>query len=206
MESKQAQVNTGGTAAHRGAQSDPPYMITYVASPRARNLRVTLRPDCSITVTIPRRASKREVQEFVESRRTWIQKHLARLKQRRPKDLPAADLSALNLTQAQTELFTRLESFAKQHNLPYRRAAFRCQKSKWGSCCKTHRSISLNINMLTLPAHLQDYLMLHELTHLNHPNHSPAFWAELNRYCSGKAKSLSKELKDYPITLLRAQS
>ena len=179
------------------------YDVKYVHSARARNLRITLRPDCSVTVTVPRRASKQQVQEFVASRRAWIQKHLTRFKQRPAADVPPVDLSAINLHEAQTRLFARLDAFAKQHNLPYRRAAFRCQRSKWGSCCKTNRSISLNINMVTLPERLQDYLMLHELTHLNHPNHSPAFWAELDRYCSGRARSLSKELKNYPLTLVR---
>lgn len=179
------------------------YTICYVPSRRARNLRITLRPDCSVTVSIPRRASKKQVQEFVTSRQAWIQKHLIRLKQRQPKDLPQAKLSESDLRRAQAQLFARLESFAAKFNLPYKRAAFRCQKSKWGSCCKDNRSINLNINMVMLPPHLQDYLLLHELTHLNHPNHSPAFWAELNTYCCGKARSLGKELKTYPLTLIR---
>lgn len=186
-------------------QAAVPYTIKYVSSARARNLRITLRPDCSITVTAPKRVSKRQLQEFVASRHAWIQKHLTKFKQRQPKDVPSVDLSQLDIKQAQSQIFERLKSFAEQHNLPYRKAAFRCQKSKWGSCCKTNRSISLNINMILLPPHLQDYLLLHELTHLNHPNHSPAFWSQLNSYCAGKAKCLSKELKTYPLTLIRPQ-
>jgi predicted metal-dependent hydrolase len=112
------------------------------------------------------------------------------------------DLSTIDLRQAQDAIFERLKAFSKQHNLPYRRAAFRCQRTKWGSCCATTRSISLNINIVLLPVHLQDYLLLHELTHLSHPNHSPAFWAELDRYCAGSAKRLSKELKTYPMMLI----
>lgn len=176
--------------------------IRYVASTRAKNLRITIRPDCTVTVTIPRRATKTQVQEFVASRRDWIAKHVTKFRQRRPKDLPAVDLSAADLRQAQDRIFARLESFSREHSLPYRRAAFRCQKTKWGSCCATTRSISLNINMTMLPEHLQDYLLLHELTHLDHPNHSPAFWAQLDSYCAGRAKRLSKELKTYPLILI----
>jgi predicted metal-dependent hydrolase len=176
--------------------------IRYVASARAKNLRITIRPDCTVTVTIPRRATKQQVQEFVASRQDWIAKHITKFRRRQPKDLPVADLSKIDLCQAQDTIFARLEAFSKQHGLDYRRAAFRCQKTKWGSCCASTRSISLNINMTMLPEHLQDYLLLHELTHLKHPNHSPAFWAELDRYCAGHAKRLSKELKTYPLMLI----
>jgi predicted metal-dependent hydrolase len=180
------------------------YTIRYVSSARARNLRITIRPDCSVAVTIPRRASKPQVQEFVASRHAWIQKHLSKFKQRQPKHLSDVELSKTDIRQAQSRLFEKLESFSRRHQLPYKKAAFRCQKTKWGSCCKTTGSISLNINMVKLPEHLQDYLLLHELTHLLHPNHSPAFWKQLDSYCSGKAKLLSKELKTYPINLLRS--
>jgi predicted metal-dependent hydrolase len=176
--------------------------IRYVASPRAKNLRITIRPDCTVTVTIPKRASRQQVQEFVASRRDWIAKHVTKFRRRQPKDMPLVDLSKLDLRQAQNTIFARLEAFSKQHNLDYRRAAFRCQKTKWGSCCATTRSISLNVNMTMLPEHLQDYLLLHELTHLKHPNHSPAFWAQLDCFCNGHAKRLSKELKTYPLMLI----
>jgi len=176
--------------------------IQYVASARAKNLRITIRPDCSVTVTIPRRATRRQVQEFVHSRREWIARHVAKFRVRQPKDLSRFDLSAEQMREAQERIFARLEALARQHNLRYRRAAFRCQRTKWGSCCAATGSISLNINMTMLPEHLQDYLLLHELTHLEHPNHAPAFWAQLDRYCSGHAKRLSKELKTYPLMLI----
>ncbi|MCE5187477.1 MAG: M48 family metallopeptidase [Planctomycetaceae bacterium] len=174
--------------------------IEYVASARARNLRITIRPDCSVTVTVPRRVSRHQVEEFVAARRQWIEKHVAKFRQSRPRDLQAPPLSALDLTQAQTELFARLESFARAHALVYRRAGFRMQKSLWGSC-STRGNISLNIHLVRLPRHLQDYVLLHELTHLRHHNHGKAFWGELDRYCAGNAKMLAKELRNYSMLL-----
>lgn len=179
-----------------------PYTIHYKNSRRARYLRITLRPDCLVSVTIPRGVSRLHVQEFVTSRQTWIQKHLAKY-QERQRQIPAADLSAIDLGQKQSDLFRRLEAFSRQHQLIYRKAAFRCQKTKWGSC-STAGSINLNINMVMLPEHLQDYILLHELTHLRHPNHSHRFWRQLDQFCGGHAKAWAKEIRNYPLTLIRA--
>ena len=46
-----------------------------------------------------------------------------------------------------------------------------------------------------LPKELQDYILLHELCHIRHKNHSKKFWAELDKYVDGRSKELRKELK-----------
>jgi hypothetical protein len=176
--------------------------VNYVRSARARRMRITVRPEPAVIVTVPLRGSLAEAQRFVASKQAWITKHLQRMAQRQQHHTqePPPDLSKVDLAKAQNELFARLEAFSRQHELPYRRAAFRCQKSKWGSC-SSQNNLSLNINMVFLPDHLQDYLLLHELAHVRHKHHGAAFWAELDRLCGGRAKALSKELKQHRMYL-----
>jgi predicted metal-dependent hydrolase len=100
---------------------------------------------------------------------------------------------------AQDELFSRLDYFSDEYNLPYNRAAFRCQKTRWGSCSDKN-NISLNINIAHLPKELQDYILLHELCHIKHKNHSKKFWAELDKCVGGRAKLLQKGLRKYKIS------
>lgn len=68
-----------------------------------------------------------------------------------------------------------LESAARQHDLRYRKLAVRGQKTVWGSYSSTG-TLSLNYKLLFLPPELVNYVMLHELAHTRHLDHSREFW------------------------------
>ena len=174
------------------------FNISYRRSARAKRMRITIDPMRAITVTVPANLSLKYAEEFVQSKQAWIQKHLCKIREKRQPTQP--DLSQDELNEAQDGLFARLNSFSREHVLPYNRAAFRCQKTKWGSC-SGQNNISLNINIAFLPEHLQDYILLHELCHIRHKNHSKAFWAQLDIYCDGRAKEYAKELKAYRMKI-----
>ncbi len=176
--------------------------ISYRRSGRARYLRISVKPDGAVVVTVPKRAAIAEAEAFVRSKGAWIQKHLAKLQTRQAVVNEQPELSDAELNTAQEDLFARLAVFSERYELPYNRAAFRCQKTKWGSC-SSRDNISLNINMVYLPRHLQDYLLLHELCHIRHKNHSKDFWALLDCYCGGKAKQYAKELRNQGMKIRR---
>ena len=170
--------------------------VTFAKSPRAKYQRITIRPDKTITVTIPRSGSISEAKQFLKSKISWIQKQLQKIDQHTQcRDMPDVDI---DLEKAQVDLFNRLDHFSKNHSFSYNRAGFRCQKTRWGSCSGGN-NISLNVNVSFLPEELQDYVLLHELVHTKVKNHSRKFWAELDKYTQGQAKELSKKLKKYRI-------
>lgn len=68
-----------------------------------------------------------------------------------------------------------LAEVSKEHNLSFSDLSIRAQKSRWGSC-NSHKKISLNAKLLFLPRHLVEYVIIHELCHTKHLNHSPKFW------------------------------
>jgi len=78
----------------------------------------------------------------------------------------------------------RLNALAGRFGKTVGRLTWRNQKTRWGSC-SSNGNISLNIRLLFLPPELVDYVFAHELTHLDHPDHSPRFWNALEALWPG---------------------
>jgi len=83
---------------------------------------------------------------------------------------------------ASVELPVRLVELAAQHGFVVADVTVRDQKSRWGSCSPSGR-ISLNWRLLQLPPAIRDYVLVHELVHLRHPNHSQRFWRSVESLC-----------------------
>ncbi|GAB2769620.1 M48 family metallopeptidase [Salinimicrobium soli] len=75
----------------------------------------------------------------------------------------------------------RLERWSRQTGFTYTNVKFMKMNKRWGSCT-VGNAIHINIDAVRLPYSLIDYLVVHELVHTIHKNHSKAFWAELSKY------------------------
>jgi len=73
------------------------------------------------------------------------------------------------------------EALAQELGLPIKRVSIRCQKTRWGSY-STKGTVSLNAQLLFLPRPLARYVLIHELCHAVHPNHSVGFWCLLRTH------------------------
>ena len=89
-----------------------------------------------------------------------------------------ADLRAL----ARERLIPRLCALAAQQGLKHGRVSIRAQRSRWGSCSRSG-AIALNFRLVQMPAAVADYVLIHELMHLQQQNHGPRFWALVERAC-----------------------
>lgn len=69
----------------------------------------------------------------------------------------------------------RLKHFNAFYQFNINKVTIKNQKTRWGSCSKKG-NLNFNYKIALLPAHLSDYVIVHELCHLRQLNHSPAFW------------------------------
>ena len=171
--------------------------VIIAKSKRAKRLSITVKRDQTVRLTIPRGVSRRVAKQFLHSRISWIEKHLRKFKElERRQDSPP--LPKINETEAKCALIKRLREIAEIHDLHYAKVTIRKQKTRWGSC-SAKNNISLNVNLVRLPGHLRDYVMLHELVHTRIKNHSKEFWAKLDTVVGGNAKALAKKVKNYKL-------
>ncbi|MBT8437090.1 MAG: M48 family metallopeptidase, partial [Gammaproteobacteria bacterium] len=75
-----------------------------------------------------------------------------------------------------------LAQISSRTGLGFSKMSVRSQKTRWGSCSR-RGNISLNDQLLFLPAKTVEYLMIHELCHTRHLNHSKAFWTLVESHC-----------------------
>ena len=97
--------------------------------------------------------------------------------------------------EAQQYLPRRLFELATEHGFEVKGLRIKNLKSRWGSCT-SKRSLNLNLNVMQLPNHLIDHVLLHELCHTLHMNHGTEFHTLLQKV-DPKAKLNQKEIRNY---------
>ena len=103
-----------------------------------------------------------------------------------------AGLRTWLLRTARTRLEPRVAAIAHAMGVNYSQVSIRRQRSRWGSC-SARGTISLNCCLLFQRPEVVDYLIVHELTHVKHMNHSARFWQAVERHCPDW-RALDREL------------
>ncbi len=105
---------------------------------------------------------------------------------------PIADLKEVTEAQmrnlARIELPARVIALAQGVGVRPVRISIRGQKTRWGSC-SARGNLSLNWRLVQVPLSVRDYVLIHELCHLQHMNHSPSFWSLVRQHCPSYKRS-----------------
>lgn len=151
----------------------------------ARSRRVTLRvnPRRGVTVTIPYIVPYKAGLEFFLAKKDWVLKVQERQRERiGAEHIPTPEEIETLREVAKEVLPKRLQELAAKYSFEYNSVRIKHNSSNWGSCSRKG-NINLNLNLVRLPDELRDYVILHELCHLRHPNHGPQFHALLESLC-----------------------
>lgn len=172
--------------------------VVFRRSRRARRITIRVSPSKGVSVSIPWYGTWKYALGVFLSRREWVLETIER-QQKRLKDEPVPTPEEIQAMRAEAKkvLPQRLRELAQEHGFEYNQVRIKHNSSNWGSCSRKG-NINLNLNLVRLPDELRDYVLLHELCHLKHPDHGPGFHSLLETLCPEHRKK-EKELRNYRI-------
>ena len=151
---------------------------------RRKTLSLEIKSEEGVIVRAPIRATKEQINNFINSHKAWIEKHLKKTQERQAMLAAVEKLSMEELRilveKALSVIPERVKYYASQLNVSYNRITIRNQKTRWGSCSK-RKNLNFNCLLMLTPPDVLDSVVVHELCHLKEMNHSDRFYAEVLR-------------------------
>lgn len=155
-----------------------------------------------VLVSAPLGLPRRDVEQFIEENREWIGQAMERRAASEAIRKAFYDQLPLTTRQECQEATKRMNAIVPQMVDKYAalmgvrpsRITYKDTISRWGSCTPKTRHITLSVYLLLLPEWCIESVVVHELTHLLVANHSPQFYATMERYFP-RWKEARKEIK-----------
>lgn len=157
--------------------------IDYVIKKsKRRSISVHISPDKKVIVKAPIGISVSAVEEFLKEKKNWIVKQLEKVDAQSKLAEEMGPLTAQDITaikkKAKILIPQRVEYYAKAAGITYNKIFIRLQKSRWGSC-SVEGNLNFNCLLALMPLEILDSVVVHELCHRRHMDHSKAFYAEV---------------------------
>jgi predicted metal-dependent hydrolase len=206
--------------------------ITYTKRVSCRSIRIKVGGAGKISVSLPFWVTYATAQQFLEEKRSKILSILSRQTispaqsadhnttganpgeklgsnpGSTPDSYTPEQLASIR-KRAKAELPARLEYQCRRMNamfpslsVHYNKVFIKNNRTNWGSC-SIKGNINLNMHLVNLPEELSDFVIIHELCHLVHPNHGAQFHKLVDAACGGKEKEYSRQLRKYTHLLRR---
>lgn len=140
-----------------------------------RSFTLSVHAGGRVTVTVPKRTSHDVITRFLREKKEWLREAL-RASKKAPYT-PTVDRQHYKKHKEQARAFvlSRLATLNTHYGFTYNAVRIRMNTSRWGSC-SNHGNLNFDYRILFLPKEMQDYLLVHELCHLEELNHSKRFW------------------------------
>lgn len=174
---------------------------TLRKSDRARRIRFAVYGGGKFVVTAPRVFSETALEKFMREKADWIVRKIAELKNSKTRMFFPEDRHAY-LTHRQTALDLvrrRLEYFNGIYNFTFNKVRIKSQRTCWGSC-SAKGNLNFNYKLAFLPEKISDYVVVHELCHLEELNHSRKFW-DLVEKTIPDYSDIRKELRRHSLRI-----
>lgn len=135
----------------------------------------------AVIVRAPKWMKDKEINRLLGLKKDWIEKHLEIYEERKKSLTPFTDEEIKELTlKAKKIIPQRVEFYAGKIGVDYNRITIRHQKTRWGSCTSSG-NLNFNCLLVLFPEEVLDSIVVHELCHRKHMNHSTEFYREIEK-------------------------
>ena len=149
---------------------------------RRRTLALEVTRQGTALVRAPYGASDAAIARFVEEHRDWLEKHMAqRHAHLAAHPAPSPERIEEWRRQAKALMPERVAFWARRMGVQPTAVTITAARTRFGSCSGKNR-LSFSLYLMDYPEAAVEYVVVHELAHIRHHDHSPAFYAEVERY------------------------
>lgn len=151
-----------------------------------KTIGLEVKPDGQVLARVPKHLADREIKRFIDSHKKWIIEKVRLVGERQCKKKsmelqPLSELTSKERKAVKERITDRVQYYGEKMGVTYGRISVRDQKTRWGSC-SAKGNLNFNYRLYYLPEDLLDYVVVHELAHRRHMNHSREFWQEVGTY------------------------
>ena len=156
--------------------------IKVIKSSR-KTVAIQIKPD-GIILRAPRGIKNSDIEKIINDKAEWIKRNVQKMvdAKQRAGHMPSLTAGEIDLLkkQAKLHLARRVAHYANLAGVDYGKISVRSQKTRWGSC-SSNGNLSFNCLLMLLPEEIIDSVVVHEVCHRKHMNHSQNFYREIER-------------------------
>lgn len=146
-----------------------------------RTVGLEITPECEIIVRAPKKMSDKAITEFVEKYRGWIDKKLLAARKRAEKNRGISDREEELRQAARKTIPPLVETYSEIMGLKPTTVKITSAEKRFGSC-NGKNGLCFSWRLMAYPTAAVEYVVVHELAHIKHHNHSPAFYRLIEKY------------------------
>ena len=170
-------------------------LVVEVTRKKVKRLNMRIKEPGKVVISAPYLTMDWEIERFVRSKRAWIDRGIAQVREREGGYHLLSDAEKKKLRESlRARVAARLPVIEARTGLSCNGWTIRDMHTRWGSCNTRTHHINLSLMLATRSDEELDYVILHELVHTKVSNHGPEFYAYMDRLMPGW-KQIRKGMK-----------
>lgn len=153
-----------------------------VTRSKRKTIAIQVDIDCNIMVKAPYSVSDEKITAFVDSKKQWLEKTIIQQKEKKKNQPAFTDEQLTRMRQRAKQIIPpKVEYYSKIMGVTPTSVKINSAKTRYGSCSGKN-SLNFSLYLMAKDERFIDYVVIHELAHINHHNHSKEFYEFIEKF------------------------